>query len=158
VLDVTFNAAPEHTGPLLEGTGADGIGFTITEVVPAILVQPATIAVTEYVPDIAVVALALTEGSSSEETKVFGPVHEYVAPAIVLDVTFNAAPAHTGPLLPGIGAEGIGFTVTVVVPAILVQPATVAVTEYVPDMAVVALALTDGSSNEETKALGPVHE
>jgi hypothetical protein len=76
----------------------------------------------------------------------------------VLDVKFKALPAQTGPLLAGTGAEGTGLTTTVVVPAVLVHPATVAVTEYVPAIAVVALALTDGSSREEVKAFGPVHE
>jgi hypothetical protein len=59
--------------------------------------------------------------------------------------------------LPAVGAVGIGFTVTVVVPATLVQPLTVAVTEYVPDIAVVALALTDGSSDVDVNVFGPVH-
>jgi hypothetical protein len=70
---------------------------------------------------------------------------------------FNEEPTQTGPLLPAVGLTG-GLTTTVVVPAMLVHPATVAVTEYVPAIAVVALALTDGSSREEVKAFGPVHE
>jgi hypothetical protein len=61
-------------------------------------------------------------------------------------------------LLAAVGADGIGFTVTVVVPATLVQPFTVVVTEYVPAIAVVALALTDGSSLDEVNVLGPVQE
>jgi hypothetical protein len=76
VFDVKFRGAPAHTGPLLAGTGAEGTGLTTTVVVPALLVHPATVAVTEYVPAIAVVALALTEGSSTAEVKAFGPVHE----------------------------------------------------------------------------------
>jgi hypothetical protein len=76
----------------------------------------------------------------------------------VLDVRFNALPAQTGPLLAGIGAEGTGLTTTVVVPAVLVHPATVAVTEYVPAIAIVAFAVTDGSSTEAVNAFGPVHE
>jgi hypothetical protein len=148
---------PAHTGPLLAATGVTG-GFTITVVVPAMLVHPLTVAVTEYAPAIAVVALALTDGSSEVEVNVFGPVHEYVAPAIVLAVKFNVAPVQTGPLLPAVGEDGIGFTTTVVVPAILVQPLTVAVTEYVPDIAVVAFVLTDGSSDVDVNEFGPVHE
>jgi hypothetical protein len=61
-------------------------------------------------------------------------------------------------LLPAIGAAGIGLTTTVVVPATLVHPLTVAVTEYVPAIAVVALALTDGSSDVEVNVFGPVQE
>ena len=50
-------------------------------------------------------------------------------------------PEQTGVLLPAVGAAGIGFTVTAVVPAEPVQPVTVAVTEYVPEAAVVAAAI-----------------
>jgi hypothetical protein len=57
-----------------------------------------------------------------------------------------------------VGEDGIGFTTTVVVPATLVQPLTVAVTEYVPAIAVVALVLTDGSSDVDVNTFGPVHE
>ena len=60
--------------------------------------------------------------------KPFGPVQEYVAPAIVLPVKLIVPPAHKGLLLPAVGADGIAFTITFVVPALLVQPATVAVT------------------------------
>jgi hypothetical protein len=60
----------------LPGAGVDGIGFTTTVVVPAILVQPLTVTVTEYIPAIAAVVFTLTAGSSSEEVNVFGPVHE----------------------------------------------------------------------------------
>jgi hypothetical protein len=59
-------------------------------------------------------------------------------------------------LFPGVGAAGTGFTVTVVVPAVLVQPLTVTVREYVPAIAVVALALTAGSSSDDVNELGPV--
>ena len=60
--------------------------------------------------------------------KPFGPVQEYVAPAIVLPVKLIVPPIHTGPLLEAVGGEGMVFTTTVVVAALLVQPATVAVT------------------------------
>ena len=46
------------------------------------------------------------------------------------------------------GAEGGGFTVAVVVPAVPIQPIAVAVTEYVPVAAVVA-AVTAGFCEEE---------
>ena len=41
---------PEQTALLLLGAGVAGAGFTVTEVVPAELVHPSTVAVTEYVP------------------------------------------------------------------------------------------------------------
>ena len=63
---------------------------------------------------------------------------------IVEAVSERVVPAQTGPLLPAVGADGIAFTTAVVVPAKLVQPDTVAVTLYIPDIAVVALALTVG--------------
>ena len=52
-----------------------------------------------------------------------------MALATVLAVKFNVCPAHIGLLLPAVGVAGIGFTVTLVVPAALVHPATVIVTE-----------------------------
>ena len=51
---------------------------------------------------------------------------------MVLAVKFKFAPTQSGPLLVAIGAAGIGFTVTAVVAAGLVQPETVEVTEYAP--------------------------
>ena len=62
------------------------------------------------------------------ETKPFGPVHEYAAPATMLAVRFNDEPVHTGLLEDATGEDGIGFTVTATVPAALVQPEAVAVT------------------------------
>jgi len=38
-------------------------------------------------------------------------------------------PAHIGLLLPAVGVAGVGLTTTVTVPAALVQPPTVTVTE-----------------------------
>jgi hypothetical protein len=58
-----------------EGVGVGGGGFTTTEVVPAGPVQPATVAVTEYVPELAVVAPPMV-GFCNEEVKPFGPFHE----------------------------------------------------------------------------------
>ena len=48
-------------------------------------------------------------------------------------------PAQIGPLLDALGVLGIAFTTAVVLPAALVHPFTVTVTEYTPDAAVVAL-------------------
>ena len=50
-------------------------------------------------------------------------------------------PGQTGLLLLAVGVAGIGLTVTVVVPARLVQPFTVIVKLYVPPIAAVAFAI-----------------
>ena len=75
------------------------------------------------------------------EVKLFGPVHAYVAPVTAGVVRFKAVPTQTGELLAALGVVGIAFTVAVVVPAALVQPLTVTVNEYTPDLAVVALVI-----------------
>ena len=54
---------------------------------------------------------------------------------------FNVDPAQIGPFEDAVGAAGIVFTTTAVVPAGPVQPVTVAVTEYVPAPAVVILLI-----------------
>lgn len=74
VLDVRFNVVPSQIGLLLLAAGAAGIGLTVTAVVPAVLVHPLTVTVTEYVPDAATVVAAI-EGFCVAEEKVFGPVH-----------------------------------------------------------------------------------
>lgn len=119
---------PKQIGLLLLAVGAAGIGFTTTVTVPDTPVHPATVAVTEYVPDAAIVAAAM-DGFCDEDINPFGPVHEYVAPAMVLAVKFNVEPAHIGLLLPAVGATGLGLTTTTVVPAGPGHPATVTVTE-----------------------------
>ena len=70
---------------------------------------------------------------------------------------FAADPTQTGELLPAVGAEGIGFTVTAVVPGELAHPATETVTEYIPLFAAAALAIT-GFCIDEEKPFGPVQE
>ena len=75
--------APSQYGPPLEAVGVDGLALTVTLVVPADEVQLFAVAVTEYVPDIAAVELAMV-GFCSVEVNPFGPVHEYVAPATVV--------------------------------------------------------------------------
>lgn len=62
--------------------------MTTTVVVPNVLVHPATVAVTEYVPAPANVIPAI-EGFCELDVNPFGPVHEYVAPAILDAVRFN---------------------------------------------------------------------
>jgi hypothetical protein len=75
VLDVKFSVLPAQMGLLLPAVGAAGVGFTVTETVPLVLVQPLTVTLTEYVPDSAVVAFGM-EGFCVEEVNPFGPVHE----------------------------------------------------------------------------------
>jgi hypothetical protein len=125
---VRFNVDPEHTGLLLDGAGAAGTGFTVTVTVPTTLVHPLAVAVTEYVPLAAVVTLVM-DGFCDVEVNELGPVQLYVAPATLLAVRFNVDPAHTGLLLPAVGAVGTGFTVTDTVPAALGHPPTVTTTE-----------------------------
>ena len=153
---LSWIVVPSQYGPPLEAVGALGIGLTVTVVVPAVEVQPLAEAVTEYVPAIAVVALAIV-GFCRFEVKPFGPVQEYVAPVTVEALSWIVAPAQYGPPLLAVGVCGFAFTVTVVVPAVELQPLTVAVTEYVPAIAVVALAIV-GFCRLEVKLFGPVHE
>ena len=76
----------------------------------------------------------MKDGSSAVEVKLFGPVQLYVALPTVAENKFNAAFTHTGVLLlTGVGADGIGLTVTAAVAAELTHPFTVTVTEYVPE-------------------------
>lgn len=94
-------------------------------------------------------------GFCSVEVNEFGPVQLYVAPDKVGVVRLIVDPAHTGELLPAVGVEGIEFTDTVVVPAELVQPDTVTVTEYVPALAAEALLML-GFCAVDVKEFGPV--
>ena len=95
-------------------------------------------------------------GFCEVEVKLFGPLHEYVAPPIVLAVSDKVFPEQTGELLPATGAEGSGVMVTVVVPVGPTHPAAdVAVTEYVPASAEVAAVMT-GFCVVEVKLFGPV--
>jgi hypothetical protein len=47
---------------------------------------------------------------------------------MVFAVKFKVDPTHNGPLLDAVGADGIAYTITLVIPAALVQPFTVTVT------------------------------
>ena len=113
-----------QTGLLLVATGAAGIAFITTFVVPAILVQPLTVTVTEYIPAAAVVTL-LSDGFCCVDVKPFGPVHAYDAPATLLAFNIKVLPEHTGLLLDAVGATGVGIIVTLTLPTLLVQPFTV---------------------------------
>lgn len=63
------------------------------------------------------------------DVKPFGPVHKYVAPAIMEAVSERFEPWHNGLLLPVVGDAGIAFIMTRVLAGTLVQPLTVAVAE-----------------------------
>lgn len=70
---VRLNVFPTHTGVLLDAVGAVGVTLTVTENVPALLLQPVTVATTEYVPDAAVLTLDMV-GFCKVEVKLFGPL------------------------------------------------------------------------------------
>ena len=65
---------PTQYGPVFDAVGVAGAGLTTTFVVPAAELQLPTVTTTEYVPLLAVVALAIV-GFCSAEVKLFGPVH-----------------------------------------------------------------------------------
>ena len=87
--------------------------------------------------------------------KPFGPVHAYVASAIVEAVRASVPPAQIGPPFAAAGAGGSVFTVTPVLAAVE-QPFTVAVTVYVPVTAVVMFESV-GFWSEDVNPFGPVH-
>src|SRR5438270_9815023 len=148
--------APSQYGPPLVAVGVAGMVLTTTFVVPAAEVQPFTVIVTEYVPASAVVAFARA-GFCCDEVKLFGPVHEYVAPLTKAVDSEIVAPSQYGPPLLALGVAGVALTTTCVVPMAEVQPLTVIVREYVPASAVVALARVEFCC-AEVKPFGPVHE
>jgi len=114
---------------LLVATEAVGFGFTTTVVVAKVVeVQPLSVTLRLYTPDIATVAFGI-DGLCAPDIKPFGPVHIYVAPAKLPPVRFKVAPSHIGVLLLTVGLVGSRFTTTEVVPLVLVQPLTVTVTE-----------------------------
>ena len=78
-------------------------------------------------------------------------------PPTVLAVSEIVLPSQTGVLLPAVGEAGEGLMVTETVPAVPVHPFSVAVTEYIPVLAVVAGEITRFCVVEE-KAFGPLHE
>ena len=67
---------------------------------------------------------------------------------------FNIVPVHIGELLAAVGVAGVGLITTLVVPAALTQPLTVAVTEYVPALMAVTPVM-DGFCEAELKVFGP---
>ena|ERR1035437_1143008 len=105
-LAVKLRVAPIHIGLLLPTVGAAGVSFIVTAVVPADPVHPFTVAVTEYVPPAAVVAATIV-GFCVADVKLFGPLHEYVAPTIAPADKFKLFPEHTGLLLLADGDAGV---------------------------------------------------
>jgi hypothetical protein len=128
---------PVHTGVLLDADGVAGVALTTTAVVPAAEVHPFVVTVTLYVPVAAIVTEPM-EGFCADELKLFGPVHEYVAPATAGVERLSVLPEHTGVLLDAVGAAGVVLTTTAVVPTAEVHPFVVTVTLYVPAIATVA--------------------
>jgi hypothetical protein len=154
VVAVRLSVDPAQIGLLLDAVGAEGTGLTTTVTVATELVHPLAIAVTEYVPLAAVVALVML-GFWLVDAKLLGPVQLYVAPVTVVAVRLSVDPAQIGLLLDAVGAEGTGLTTTVTVATELVHPLAIAVTVYVPLAAVVALVML-GFWLVEAKLLGPV--
>jgi hypothetical protein len=75
----------------------------------------------------AVVALVM-EGFCNAEAKLFGPVHEYVAPATAAVERLIVLPVQTGVFDDGAGVTGVVLITTAVVPAADVHPFVVKVT------------------------------
>jgi hypothetical protein len=84
----------------------------ITDVVPAKLVQPPIVTVTEYVPAIADEAF-VSAGFCKVDENALGPVQLYVAPVTVGVDKFNVENAQTGVLLLAVGVAGIAFIIIV---------------------------------------------
>ena len=99
----------------------------------------------------------MIDGFCCVEVNPFGPLQEYTAPGIVSTISCSESPEHTGLLLEATGVAGAELTVTLTVPALLVHPFTVTVSEYVPVSAVVTFAI-EGFCADEVNAFGPVHE
>ena len=132
-VSTTFPPAQKVVAPPAEIVGVAGSGFTVTVVaVEAGDVQPLAVRVTVYVPDVVTVMLC-----------VVAPV-DHVLPVADEDVSTTLPPAQkvSGPPAVMVGAAGAGLTVTVV-PAEAgdVQPLTVLVTVYVPDVVTVMLCV-----------------
>jgi len=110
---VKFKALPTHIGPLFAAV-AVGIAL-ITTAVDDVELQPLSSTVVIYVPVAAVVGLAMS-GFCTALVKLFGPVHENVAPAEFVALNCNGEPAHFGPSLLAV-VVGTGFIVIVPLPA-----------------------------------------
>ena len=124
-VNVTLPPEQKVVGPPGVIVGVDGVGFTVT-VVPAETgdVQPPVVWVTVYVPEVETVMDC-----------VVAPVdHKFPEAADEVSTTLPPEQNVVGP--PGVivGADGVGFTVTITpADAGEVQPAVVRVTVYVPE-------------------------
>jgi hypothetical protein len=96
---------------------------TVTFAVPAALVQPFAVTVSEYVPLIAVVE-PVSVGFCEVLEKLFGPVQLYVAPETAAVVKLIEVPAHTGELEDAVGVVGTAFTVAVMLFEVTGEPVT----------------------------------
>ena len=96
-------------------------------------------------------------GFCNVDEKLFGPLHAYVAPVIVLAVKLKVEPEQIELLLPAVGARGVWLIVTEVVASGPKQLFTVTLTVYDPAASVVTLGII-GFCNAEEKPFGPVQE
>lgn len=135
-----LNVWPVHTGEFAVKLGAGGLPNTLTLNVPLGPVQPPTVALTEYIP-VATVPAPVMEGFWVVELKPLGPLQLYAAPVMLLAVRFMVDPTHKVEVPPVSGAAGVGLITTLTVPALLVQPLTICVTEYVPAAFTVGLKI-----------------
>src|SRR4030095_15381822 len=105
-------------------------------------------------PEAFVVAF-ISIGFCEPELKPFGPVHEYEALLIKPAISEMIFPLHKGLLLDAVGAGGRGLIIIFVDEGALVQPLTVEVTLYIPELRIPALLIT-GWEPDELNPLGPV--
>src|SRR5450759_359899 len=85
--------------------GVVGAALTTTVVWPGADIWPTTVAVTLYVPAFAATTPGI-DGFWREDVKPFGPVHAYVAPAMVDAVRSRVWVVQSGPLFPATGGAG----------------------------------------------------
>ena len=145
-----------HGDPEADSDGVGGIAITFTLTVPGGLVHPFTTRVTEYVPDARVEAPVMV-GFCNDDENPFGPFQLYDDAPEGVAVSVIDWPAQTVDVPPAVGAAGIEFTTTVVVPMPPAQPAKVTDTEYTPADDNEAAGI-EGDASEELNPLGPVHE
>jgi hypothetical protein len=126
-----------QAGLLTVSVGGDGTPKTFTLNVPGGLVQPLTVAVTEYIP-VAIVPAPAIVGFCKDEVNEFGPVQLKVAPPGFVEVKLMVDPAHKVAVPPAVGAAGVVLMTTAKVPAALLQPKELTVKEYTPAASVVA--------------------
>lgn len=114
-MNVTEDPAHDGFDPDVIAMVTDGVtvAFTTTATVPAALVQPLSVTVTEYVPVAAVVAFEILEFLVLEVNP-FGPVQLKEAPGTFDVVKLRVVFAHIGPLLVGAGVAGVAVTVIII--------------------------------------------